>query len=225
MNPIHARAIRKFLEFPFIMGLCLFLPAGTLDYWEGWVFAANFLICSIATTVYLARKDPALLERRLNAGPRSEKRPKQKIIMVVALISFVATMVVPALDRRFGWSHVPTELVVVGNLLVAMGFLAVLLVFRENTFAASNISLASEHHVISTGPYAWVRHPMYANAFWLMLGMPLALGSWWGLIALVPSYAGIILRLLDEERFLEQNLPGYSAYLKKVPYRLIPGIW
>jgi protein-S-isoprenylcysteine O-methyltransferase Ste14 len=225
MNRLYARTIGKFLQFPIMVGVLCFLPAGTLDYWEAWFFSGVFIGCAIASTIYLAIKDPALLDRRLAAGPSAEKEPFQKILMVFAIISFAGILVLSAVDHRFDWSQVPLSVVVLGNLLVVLGFLGVHFVMKENTFAASNISIAPGHTVISTGPYAVVRHPMYSYAVLMLAGVPLALGSWWGLLFVIPTVSGITVRLLHEERFLKRNLPGYVAYTEKVRYRLLPGVW
>jgi protein-S-isoprenylcysteine O-methyltransferase Ste14 len=222
---LYIRAARGLLQLPIIMGVMLFLPARTFDYWEAWVFIAVFFVCSLVITVYLAIKDPKLLERRMNAGPRAEKEKSQKIIMVLALLSLAGTVILPAIDHRFNWSEVPVFIVILGNILIALAYLGFFFVFRENTYGAATIQVAEGQRVVSTGPYAIVRHPMYSGALILVLGIPLALGSWWGLLMLVPTVAGIIWRLLDEERFLCRNLPGYADYTSKVRYRLVPFVW
>jgi protein-S-isoprenylcysteine O-methyltransferase Ste14 len=208
-----------------LLALLLFAAAGSIRWVQGWVFLGLFFGSSLVITLYLARKDPALLQRRTQAGPLAEKRWSQKIIQGVASISFFSTIVVPALDRRFGWSHVPLLLVVVGDALVLAGFLVVFRVFRENTFTSSVIEVAPEQRVIDSGPYAVVRHPMYAGGILLVAGIPIALGSLVGLATLPPFVAIIVWRLLDEERFLLGQLPGYAAYRHKVRSRLIPRVW
>ncbi|HEY5761099.1 MAG TPA: isoprenylcysteine carboxylmethyltransferase family protein [Steroidobacter sp.] len=213
------------MQLPLIMGLFLFLPAGTLRWWQGWLFGAVFFLGSLALTVYLASTDPKLLERRLDAGPRAEKEKSQKIIMVVAMMSFALTLILPATDHRLGWSHVPGVVVILGNLLIVCGLLGVAWVFRENTYGASTIQLAEGQKVISTGPYAIIRHPMYSATLVMLSGIPLALGSWWGLLTMITNMAAIAWRLLDEERFLLSNLAGYSDYARRVPYRLVPLVW
>jgi protein-S-isoprenylcysteine O-methyltransferase Ste14 len=208
-----------------VMGALLFVPAGTLRYGQAWVFLALYGGLGLATTLYLMKDDRSLLERRMRSGPRAEERASQKIIMSLAQAAFVALLVVPALDHRWHWSVVPAYAVFGGDVLVALGWTIILLVLRENTFGSATIELAPEQRVVSTGPYAQVRHPMYAGALILLLGIPIALGSWWGLLAIAPMLAALILRLLDEERFLAKNLPGYSEYREKVKYRLVPFIW
>jgi protein-S-isoprenylcysteine O-methyltransferase Ste14 len=208
-----------------VMGLVVFLPAGTIRFVEGWVFLALFFCASLAITVYLAKKDPALLERRTQAGPVAEKEPTQKVIQGLASIAFLSTLVVPALDHRSGWSRAPLLAVIAGDLLIALGFYVVFLVFQANTFTSSVIEVARDQRVIETGPYASVRHPMYAGALVLVAGIPLALGSLAGLVTFPPFVAILVWRLLDEERFLAEELPGYAAYRAKIRWRLVPHVW
>jgi protein-S-isoprenylcysteine O-methyltransferase Ste14 len=222
---LYIRVAVQLLLFPFFMGALLFLPAGTFDYWEAWVFIAVFFVCTAAITIWLLINDPKLLERRMRAGPTAEKEPAQKGIVAFVFLSFAGSGILPALDRRFGWSDVPTSIVILGDILIALSYLVFYFVFKENTYGAATIQVEENQRVISTGPYALVRHPMYAGALILTLGVPLALGSWWGLIMLIPGVAGIIMRLLDEERFLSRNLAGYTEYKNKVRYRLIPFVW
>ena len=208
-----------------VMGVLLFTTAGTVHYWQGWLFLAVFFGAGLVITAHLARHDPALLRRRLAGGPLAEQETSQKIIMLFASIGFLCLLLVPALDYRFGWSSVPVPLVIAGNVLVAIGFAVVLRVFQENTFTSARIEIAREQRVITTGPYAVVRHPMYAGAFLYLLGMPLALGSYWGLLVLAPMTAVVIWRLFDEEDLLARGLPGYADYQRLVRWRLIPGIF
>jgi len=207
------------------MGLLLFLPARTIHYWQAWLYLFVFTGSSLLLTLYLMKKDPALLRRRLSGGPTAEREPTQKLIMLFASIGFVALLVVPALDRRFEWSEVPTYVALAGDILVAIGFYGIYLVYRENTFTSATIELAEDHRVISTGPYAIVRHPMYASGSLFLLGTPLALGSYWGLAPFAATMPFLIWRLIDEEHFLAQRLRGYTDYQKQVPYRLIPRVW
>src|SRR5262245_26465917 len=224
MNKLYFRALRSSIYGFLAMAALLFVPAAPLDYWQAYVFMVVFVGGSVAITVYLAIKDPKLLERRMNVGPTAEKEPTQKIIMVFALLGVIALLVVPALDRRFMWSSVPPWVSVVSDILVGLGFLLVYFVIRENSYAASTIQVAEGQTVISTDPYV-VRHPMYAGVLPLLIGTPLALGSWWGLGALIFFMPALIWRLLDEERFLHKNLPGYTEYTRKVGYRLVPFVW
>ena len=225
MSNLYVRAAGRLLQLPFILAIFVFLPAGTLDYWEAWLFSAVFFVCSLAITLYLAAKDPQLLERRMHAGPGAEKEKAQKTIMVGVLLTFATIPVLSATDHRLGWSAVPASAVIIGNILIVLAYIGFYFVFRENTYGAATIQIAENQTVISTGPYAVVRHPMYSWALVMILGMPLALGSWWGLLMVVPAIAGIVARLVDEERFLASKLEGYSDYMRRVRYRLVPGVW
>src|SRR5262245_11123129 len=225
MRSLRQKAWFALAALAVVMGLLLFEAAGTLRYWQAWVYLAIFFGASGITTAYLVRTDPALLQRRMAGGPTAETRPAQKIIMLFTSIGFIALLVVPALDRRWGWSAVPLAIVIAGNLLVAIGFAFIFRVYKENTYSAATIQLAENQTVISTGPYAVVRHPMYASALLYLVGTPLALGSYWGLVPLVATMPFLIWRLLDEETFLTRNLSGYAEYRTKVRHRLIPGLW
>ena len=225
MDSLNLRALRSSLFGTVAMAALLFVPAGTVDYWQAWCFMAVFVGASGAITVYLAINDPQLLERRMKAGPAAEKEPTQRIVMAVAMAGFVALLVLPALDHRYGWSAVPAGLSVAGDALVALGFLLVFMVLRVNPYGASTIQIAAGQTVISTGPYALVRHPMYAGALPLVIGVPPALGSWWGWLVLALFLPALLWRLVDEERFLRQNLQGYADYCREVRYRLLPFIW
>src|SRR5215469_17161600 len=184
-----------------------------------------FFGASALITLYLEKHDPQLLKRRLSAGPTAEKETTQKIIMLFASIGFIALLVVPALDYRFQWSSVPVPVEIAGGLLVAIGFYLIFLVYKENSFTSATIEVAENQNVISTGPYALVRHPMYASSLLYVIGTPLALGSYWGLLAIGFMMPFLMWRLFDEERFLANNLPGYREYQKKVQHRLVPYIW
>ncbi len=225
MRDLNRRAYGGLLRLLISLSAALFIPAWTIHYWQAWVFLCVFFLSALAITVHLMQKDPKLLERRVNAGPGAEKEPAQKIIQVVTSIAFIFVLVIPAVDHRLAWSRMPFYVTIAGDALVALGFLIVFFVFKENSFASSVIEVASEQHVISTGPYALVRHPMYIGALIMILGIPLALGSWWGLLTLIPMTVVIVWRLLDEEKVLARNLPGYSAYQRQVKFRLVPLLW
>jgi protein-S-isoprenylcysteine O-methyltransferase Ste14 len=224
-SALTAKAFLGLVNLLAVMAVALFLSAGTWRYGLGWIFLLEFFACALTVTISLIRHDPALLQRRVAAGPAAEGRTRQKVIQAIAGLAFLSIIVVPALDRRLGWSPVPVPGVVLGQLLVAVGFLIVFRVFRANSFASATIEVAREQKVIDTGPYSRVRHPMYAGALVLLAGTPLALGSFWGTLVLFPFTAVIVWRLLDEEQFLVKDLPGYEAYLRKVRFRLIPGVW
>jgi len=225
MSSLHRRAFVGLAILFLVMASLLFVVAGTLHYWQAWLFLAVYFAASLAITLYLVRKDPTLLERRMSGGPFAEKEPAQRIIMFLTSVGFIALLVEPAFDRRFGWSDLPAYFVVAGDLLILFGWLGIYFVFRENSFASATIESAADQRVISTGPYAWVRHPMYATALLMLLGIPLALGSWWGVLIVIAIVPALVWRLTDEERFLLQNLPGYPEYRGRVRYRLLPFVW
>lgn len=158
-------------------------------------------------------------------GPGAEKEKSQRLIQLLAIIVFIGVFILASLDHRFSWSAVPPSVVIAGNILVALGFLIVFLVFKENPFSAATIEVAAGQKVIATGPYALVRHPMYSGGLVMLFGTPLALGSWWGLLMFIPMTLLIVWRLLEEEKFLLKNLPGYSEYYQKVRYRLVPFVF
>lgn len=225
MNDLNKRAFEGLAQLLVAMALLLFLPAWTLAYWQAWLFLAVFGAAVLAITLYLMRHDRKLLERRVNAGPGAEKEKSQRTIQALASVAFIAVFVVSALDHRFGWSSEPTSVVVAGDVLVALGLLAVFFVFRANSYTSATIEVGDDQPLISTGPYAMVRHPMYAGAFVMLVGVPLALGSAWGLAPVAALAAVIVVRLLAEERFLTVNLPGYADYRRRVRYRLLPFVW
>ena len=222
---LKIKTLLGFVELIAIIGLFIFAPAGSFNFWQAWVYSIIFFMSSATITAYLWKRDPELLARRVEAGPVEEKEKTQKIIQVFASLLFISILIVPSLDHRFGWSNVPLYIIIIGDILVVMGFFLVFLVFKENTFAAATIEIATDQKVITTGPYSMVRHPMYSSALIMLFGTPLALGSWWGLLVFIPFTLIIILRLLDEEKFLSKNLTGYNEYCQKVRYRLIPFLW
>jgi len=207
-----------------LLGLLLFLPAGTLNYWQAWVL----VILAISTRIfsaYLLRVNPAVLQRRMRGGPKAETRAAQKVAMAGLWLSLAAMFVVSALDHRFGWSPVPTAISLVGDVLVAVGLGLAMLVVLQNSHAAATVQVESGQKVVSTGLYGLVRHPMYAGNLIMMVGIPLALGSYWGLVFVIPGLVGLAFRIRDEEKLLTEDLDGYREYTQEVRYRLVPGMW
>lgn len=203
----------------------VFTPAGTFRYWQGWAFVATWIAASGAYTAYLAKYDPALLKRRTEAGISHEKEPAQKIIILFLFVAFIALVVLPPLDFRFGWSNVPWYVSVLGDALIAVSYYIFYLVSKVNSYAAANVRVEEGQKVISTGMYGFVRHPMYFGTLFLIVGTPLALGSWWSLL-LVPLFLPILyFRIVNEEKVLSRDLQGYTEYMRKVRYRLVPYIW
>jgi protein-S-isoprenylcysteine O-methyltransferase Ste14 len=208
-----------------LFGLLVFWPAGTFDYWQGWAFIAVFAAATTIPSLYLAATNPEALKRRMQAGPVAETRPLQKLIISFAFLSLGATIVLSALDFRFGWSGVPATISVVGDVLVALGLGIAMLVVIQNSYASANIAVESGQELVSTGLYGLIRHPMYFGNVVLMAGIPLALGSYWGLLFLIPGMAVLAARIVDEEEVLTEELAGYPGYLQKVHYRLVPYVW
>ncbi|WP_396927094.1 methyltransferase family protein [Mycolicibacterium sp.] len=205
--------------------LLLFVPAGTLNYWRGWAFLAVFSAASLIPTLFLGRKYPDAFERRTHAGPQAESRPVQKVVMAGTFTAFAAILVVPALDYRFGWSHVPAWLSIVGDVLVATGLGLAMWVVVQNNYASANITVEDGQPLVSTGLYGVVRHPMYFGNVILMIGIALALGSYWALLLVVVGTLLMIVRIFDEEEMLSEQLGGYRQYMDKVRYRLVPLVW
>ena len=205
--------------------LVVFWPAGTFDYWQGWALIAVFAAATLIPSIYLAFTNPAALQRRMQAGPAAETRPLQKVVITLAFLSIGAMIVVSALDFRFGWSSVPAVVSVVGDVLVGVGLIIAMVTTIQNGYAAANINVESDQEVVSTGVYSVVRHPMYLGNVVLMLGIPPALGSYWGLLFVIPGLAVLATRILDEEKVLTLELNGYRDYIERVHYRLVPYVW
>jgi len=222
---LASKTVLGFTQLIAALAILLLAPAWTLDYWQAWVYLLVFAASSALITAYLWKNDPKLLERRINAGPGAEHERSQKLIQLLASCVFIGAMILPSLDHRFSWSAIPLSIVITGDVLVALGFLIVFLVFKANTFTGATIAVAPGQKVVSSGPYAVVRHPMYSGALVMLLGTPLALGSWWGLLMFIPMTFTIAWRARDEERFLFKNLSGYKEYCQVVKYRLVPFVW
>ena len=225
MSSLYWQLVRSSVFGTLVFIALIFIPAGTLYYWQGWAYLATFIICSAMYTVYLAKHDPELLKRRTEAGISREKERTQKIVISLLYVACIALVVLSALDLRFGWSKAPWYVPVIGDALVAVSFYIFYLVSKVNTYAAATIRVEEGQKVISTGLYGLVRHPMYFGALFLFLGTPLALGSLWALL-LVPLFLPILyFRLANEEKVLLRDLQGYAEYTRKVRSRLIPGIF
>ncbi len=192
------------LVFTGLLLALIFAPAGTLRFWQGWLFVGVFAALSIGLGLYFVKHDPALVERRMQVGPAAESEPTQKRIIAAILVVFVLLLVVPGLDHRWHWSHLPPWLVVLADAGIVVSFVVLFVVMKQNSYAASTVRVEPNQPVISTGLYGLVRHPMYAGALLLTICMPLALGSSWSLPLLMPGFALLAWRLIDEERFLKQ---------------------
>jgi protein-S-isoprenylcysteine O-methyltransferase Ste14 len=220
--------VKTVLGFAFLMvvlALALFFSAGSIRYWQAWLYLVVFALCTLLITAYLIKNDSSLLASRVQVGPVAETRKSQQIIQSFASLFFIALFIVPGLDYRYNWSDVPPVFSLISSGFVALGFFIVFLVFRENSFTSATIEVSSEQKVITSGPYSVVRHPMYSGAIVLLVFTPLALGSWVALSLPLPLILGVAIRLLDEEKFLSANLSGYQEYRQKVRYRLVPYVW
>lgn len=225
LGKLMVKTIAGFAFLMAVMALALFITAGTLGFWQAQIYLVDFALCTILITVYLIKYDRELLAGRVKAGPVAERQRTQQIIQSLASLSFIALFIVPGLDYRFGWSRVPSVLSLIADVFVALGFYLVFLVFRENSYTRATIEVSVGQRVIASGPYSIVRHPMYAGASVLLIFTPIALGSWVAIPFALLLILVVVLRLLDEERFLSVNLEGYEEYCQKVRYHLIPFIW
>jgi protein-S-isoprenylcysteine O-methyltransferase Ste14 len=225
VNTLSQQALRSVSWFQAFLALCLFVPAWSLRFWEAWLYWVLFSLCVFGLTLYFLKHDPRLIERRLKAGPAAEQQRSQRIIQTFISGLIGALFILPGLDRRFHWSEVPAPLVLLGDAAMVLGFAIVFRVFKENSYTAGTVTVEDNQQVISTGPYGRVRHPMYAGSMLMFLATPLALGSLWDLLPAVAVCGVMIVRLLEEERYLSAQLPGYDAYCRSVSYRLIPRVW
>lgn len=225
VNALNVKAFGGFAFLFIVMALALFLPAWSVQYWQGWLFLAVFFTPALVITLYLMKNDTALLARRVYAGPTAEKHTSEKIIQSLTSLMFAAMLIVPALDHRFHWSTVPLYLVLLGDALVLLAFAIIFFVYKQNTFTSGTIEVYEGQKVVSAGLYGLVRHPMYMGALFLFVGMSLGLGSWWDLLVFALVMPALIWRIFDEEKLLTKDLPGYAEYKNKVRYRLIPYIW
>lgn len=221
-GPVIRRAVWLLGAAVLALGAMFFLPAGTLDYWQAWLYAATLLTPVLAFGTYLALRDPELLERRMRTR---ETELRQQRVVRWGLVFFIAGFLVPGFDRRFGWSQVPTAAVIAADLVVLLGYALFVRVLLANRYASRVIEVTDDQPVISSGPYAVVRHPMYVAVLMIWLASPIALGSWWGILPLLVIVPILVLRIADEEAMLRRDLPGYATYCDTVRYRLLPGIW
>ena len=219
------RVLPRQVVFTLGLAALMFAAAGTVNYWQGWLFLVTFIGSSVALGLYFVRHDPALFERRMKGGVSAEQEPAQKVIIALLMADLLLMIVVPAFDHRWHWSAVPAWLALLANAGIVASFVLFFFVMKQNSYAAATVRVEAEQPVISTGLYGVVRHPMYSGALLLMICMPLALGSSWSLLLLILVLPVLVWRLLDEERVLRRDLPGYADYCRRVHYRLIPGIW
>jgi protein-S-isoprenylcysteine O-methyltransferase Ste14 len=222
LSELKKQVFLRFIIVPLFMGLLLFLPAGSLDYWQGWIYCGVLFIPMFFVVLYFLKKDPDLLERRMKIR---EKEEKQKTIQILGSIIFFIGFIISGLDYRYHWSNVPVFLVIAANAIVLSGYILVFFVLRENSYASRIIEVEKGQKVITTGPYAIVRHPMYLGVLLMYLFTPIALGSYWALPFFLPLLPLLVYRLLNEEEVLLKELSGYKEYCQKTRYHLFPFIW
>ena len=215
-------ALVKFTVGAVLVGLLLFLPAGSLHYANGWLFMGLLFIPMLLLGAVLLIKSPALLEKRLES---KEKENTQKGVVALSGLMFVGGFVVAGLDFRFGWSQIPQWVVIMASVILLISYGLYAEVMRENAYLSRTVAVHEDQKIIDTGLYGLVRHPMYAVTLWLFLSIPLVLGSWWSLLCFVHYPSLIVVRIRNEEQVLEQGLEVYADYKKRVKYRLIPLIW
>lgn len=215
-------ALTKFTCGLLLVGLLIFLPAGTLYYTGGWLFLGLLFVPMLIAGFVMLFKSPEFLAKRLDA---KEKQATQKGVLAFSGLMFIAGFVVAGLDHRFGWSHMPAWVTITASVLFLAAYALYAEVMRENAYLSRTIKVEEGQKVVDTGLYGIVRHPMYMATVLLFLMMPIVLGSWYALIVFAFYPAIIIVRLKDEEELLSRELPGYTEYKQKVKYRLIPFLW
>ncbi|MCU0472306.1 MAG: isoprenylcysteine carboxylmethyltransferase family protein [Bacteroidales bacterium] len=216
------KMITRFSFVPLFIGICTLLPAGTFSYWQVYVYFSVLVVPMVFVLIYFLKRDPKFLDRRTRG---TEKVKEQKLIQMINLPVFMAAFIIPGLDRRFGWSDVPIEIIIITNIVILGGYLIIFNVFRQNSYASRIVETYKEQKVITTGLYSAVRHPMYIGVLIMYMPTPLALGSYWGLIPMALLPVALVFRILNEEKVLKENLEGYKEYCLKTKYRLIPYIW
>lgn len=222
MKNLIKKITKRFSLLPIFLGLLTLLPAGTFNYWQAYVYIAVMVVPMMFVLFYFLKNDPQFLERRIKT---KEKENAQRIIQVTFSIFFLSAFIVSGLDRRLGWSNIPVPIIVLADIVSLSGYLIVFFVFKQNSYAARVVEVDPTQKVISTGLYSIVRHPMYVGVLIMWLPIPIALGSYWGLIPIATIPIAIMLRIINEESVLTRQLAGYKEYCQKTKYRLIPFLW
>jgi protein-S-isoprenylcysteine O-methyltransferase Ste14 len=204
------------------MAAIFFIPAGTLNYWNGWLYLGTMFVLMICALIYLKKRDPELLAKRMNIHA---KQKEQKLVVKLALLLFLFAFVIPGLDFRFGWSQVPLEVVIAATLVFVLSYIMFIVVMVQNSYASRVIEIQKGQKLIDTGLYSLVRHPMYLAATIMYFASMLVLGSYYALIPMIFFPVLLAYRIIHEEELLVKELPGYREYTKKVKYRLIPFVW
>jgi protein-S-isoprenylcysteine O-methyltransferase Ste14 len=222
MKSLILKIIIRFPLMLIFLGLMTLLPAGTFNYWQFYTYMAIIVIPMMFVLSYFLKNDPSFLERRTRIR---EKEKQQKIIQSVFSLLFFSVFIICGFDRRYGWSDVPLHIVVLADIAVLTGYIIIFFVFKQNSYASRIVEVDKNQTVISTGLYGIIRHPMYAGVIIMYLPTPISLGSYWGLIPVATIPLALVLRIINEEKVLNQDLPGYKEYCQKTKYRLIPFLW
>lgn len=218
---IKAAALRIGIGLP-IVALIVIAPAGKWDYWQGWMYLATLFIPMFFVLAYFIKNDPSRLERRMRMR---EKEAAQRKIIAISYLYFLVAFILPDPDVRFGWSNVPALVSIIADGVVFAGYMIFVWVMTVNSFLSRTVEVDAHQQVVSTGPYAIVRHPMYFGVSLLYLASPIALGSYWALLPALIIVPLLVARIRNEEEVLRRELPGYVEYAQKVKSRLLPGIW
>lgn len=222
MKSLIKKIILRFSLVPIVLGLFILVPAGTINYWQVYVYIAVLVVPMMFVLFYFLNNDPRFLERRTRA---KEKEKQQIIIQIIFSFILLSGFIIPGFDKRFGWSDIPINIVIVADIVILFGYLIIFFVFKQNSYASRVVEVEKSQKVISTGLYSFVRHPMYIGVIIMFIPTPVALGSYWGLIPMATIPLAIVFRILNEEKVLYKDLPGYKEYCQKTRYRLIPFIW
>lgn len=222
MRSLIRKIIIRFSLFPIIFGLIILISAGTFNYWQAYLYLSILMVPMAFVVVYFLKNDPKFLERRTRA---KEKEKEQLVIQIVFSLIFLSGFILPGLDKRFGWSDVSSVIVIIADAVIFLGYILVFSVFRQNSYASRIVEVEKDQKIITTGLYSIVRHPMYIGVIVMYVPTPLALGLYWGLIPMATIPLALMFRILNEEKVLRKDLPGYTEYCQKTRYRLIPFIW
>lgn len=222
MLVMKLKAAIRIIAFPVVLGVLLFIPAGTLQYREAWVYISILFVPALIFIIYLFRKDPGLIERRMKM---KEKQDVQNKVVIIIALFVAAVFVACGLDKRFGWSRLPLIVIVISDVAVFFTYLFVINVLLKNRYASRTVEVEEDHKLITTGPYKIIRHPMYLAVLIMFISTPFTLGSYWASIGNVFIISPFIARIINEEKLLIKQLKGYKKYTEEVKYRLIPGLW
>ena len=225
MDPLSKEVLPGAILFVVALALMIFVPALSVNYWQGWLYWLIFSAFTLGASAYFLKHDPALVRRRRSVGATAEKEPAQKVIMAITSVCLVALFVASGVDYGRNGARVSTAIVLIANAGVVLGYGLIFLTLKTNTFAASTIGVEAGQRVVSSGPYAIVRHPMYLGGALMFLATPPALASLWGVVPAVLLVLAMAARLLHEEQILARDLAGYDDYRARVRARLIPGVW